>query len=340
MRAALCFVVLTLLPVAGAAAPQDAAAGAATLPRAAFQTDEEVERFLKEAKVVRTRGTSKGVTDSTRATLSDGTVNHDAHIQTIDESKREFRTSTGVEFDFRDSWTFNVAAYKIDRLIGLNMVPVSVSRPYRSAPAAFTWWVDDVLMDEAERLKQKVDAPDRGTFSRQMSMMRLFDELIANTDRNMGNMVYTRDWRLWLIDHTRGFRKNTALRRPPNVVRCDKAVFEAIKKLDSITLKREVGRLLDDGQLRALLLRRDLIVQRIESLGPGALFDRTVPPGTAALPVVTPLVPAKQRSAGTPYILGTQVLELESSCPVMHVSSSPVWRSPLRSAQSCRWSTV
>src|SRR3712207_6301998 len=107
MRAALCLVVLSLLPSTGAASPQDPAAAAATLPRAAFQTDAEVERFLKEARVVRTRGTSKGVTDSTRATLSDGSVAHDAHIQTIDESKREFRTNASVEFDFRDSWTFN-----------------------------------------------------------------------------------------------------------------------------------------------------------------------------------------------------------------------------------------
>ena len=95
-------------------------------------TDTEVEEFLLKAQVIKTKTTSKGITGSLQATLSDGKITHDAHIQTIDESKREFQTGKGTEFNFRDSWTFNVAGYKLDRLIGLNMVPVSFSRRYQS----------------------------------------------------------------------------------------------------------------------------------------------------------------------------------------------------------------
>ena len=237
------------------------------------------------SELVNTKGTKKGVTDSLQATLSDGELTHDAHIQNIDETKREFRTNQGVEFDFRDSWTFNVAAYKIDRMIGLNMVPVSISRTNRSTPAALTWWIDDVLMDEGDKVKNKVEAPDRTYYHRQRPMMYLFDQLISNTDRNQGNIVYTKDWRLWLIDHTRAFRKNTTLKMPAHITRCDRQVFERLKALDRETLKTEVGKQLDDGQIKALLARRDAIVKKLESLGPSALFDRNAPvtaPGTAA----------------------------------------------------------
>jgi hypothetical protein len=244
-------------------------------------SDTEIERFLKEADVVQTKSTKKGVTDSVRATLSDGKLTHEAHIQNIEESKREFRSNQGVEFDFRDSWVFNVAAYKIDRLIGLNMIPPSISRTYRSKPSAFTWWIDDVLMDEGDKVKNKVEAPDRGYYSRQRVMMYLFDELISNTDRNQGNIVYTRDWRLWLIDHTRAFRKNTALKLPARITRCDRQVYERLKALDRETLKTEVGKHLDDGQIKSLLARRDAIVKKLDALGPSALFDRNAP-------VVTP----------------------------------------------------
>ncbi len=266
-----------------APAPPPAVAAVTVAP---IPADADIERFLKDADIVSTKSTKKGVTDSLRATLSDGKLTHEAHIQNIDESKREFRTNQGVEFDFRDSWMFNIAAYKIDRLIGLNMVPPSISRSHRSTPAAFTWWIDDVLMDEGDKVKNKVEAPDRNYYLRQRAMMSLFDELISNTDRNQGNIIYTKDWRLWLIDHTRAFRKNSTLKVPSHITRCDRQVFEALKTLDRDKLKAEVGRQLDDGQIKSLLARRDAIVKKLEEFGPSALFDRTAPvttpPGSAA----------------------------------------------------------
>lgn len=254
------------------AAPVTSPAAVAVAP---IPSDAEIEQFLKEADVVKTKDTKKGVTGSLRATLSDGKLTHDAQIQTIDESKREFRTNRGVEFDFRDSWHFNVAAYKLDRMLGLNMAPVSIERNHRSTPGAWTWWLDDVMMDEGEKLKKQIQPPDRPAWSRQWALMYVFDELIANVDRNQGNIVYTKDWRLWLIDHTRAFRKNTTLTNPARITRCDRQVFEKLKALDLPTLKKELGRDLDEGQIKSLLARRDAIVTKLESLGSTALFDRT-----------------------------------------------------------------
>ena len=268
---------------AAPAAPPSAPSGEAAAPPAASSqvalSDAEMERFLTKARIVKTKSAPKGVTNSVRATLSDGTMSHDAHIQTIDEYKREFRTAMAVEFDFRDSWQFNIAAYKLDRLLGLNMVPVSVPGRYRSAPAAITWWVDDVAMDEGGRLKQKAEAPEekKRYWNQQTYMMRLFDQLIYNTDRNLGNMLIGKDWRLWAIDHTRAFRKHTTLKSPAYVSRCDREVFQRLKALDRDLLKRELGKYLDDGQIKGILARRDAIVQRLEGLGPSVLFESLIP---------------------------------------------------------------
>jgi hypothetical protein len=237
-------------------------------------SDTDMERFLRDAKVVRTGRTQKGITGSLRATLSDGTITHDAHIQMVDESKREFQSARGVEFNFRDSWTFNVAAYKLDRLLGLNMVPVSVPRRYDSKPAAFTWWVDDVLMDEGDRLKKKTPPPHPKSWAEQMQLVRLFDQLIYNIDRNLGNLLIGKDWKVWAIDHTRAFRTHNEPKSLESITRCDRQVFERLKQLDLDTLKREMGSMLDQWQLRSILARRDKIVERLEKLGPTALFDR------------------------------------------------------------------
>ena len=254
-------------------APAQAPAQAAGRVTADTLTDAQMEEFLLKAEVLKSRTTSKGITGSLHATLSDGTITHDAHIQSIDESKREFQSAKGTEFNFRDSWTFNVAGYKVDRLIGLNMVPVSVARRFRGRPSAFTWWVDDGAMDEGDRLKKKIAPPDSVSWNRQMQMVRLFDQLIYNIDRNMGNIVICHNWRIWAIDHTRAFRTHETLKSPGNVTACDRQVFEKLKLLDKAALKREVGSVLDEWQITSLLARRDAIVKRIEGLGPAALFD-------------------------------------------------------------------
>jgi hypothetical protein len=254
-----------------AATPRDTPQAA---PPAPALSDAEIERFLKDAEIVKTKGAGKGVTGSVRATLSDGTITHDVHIQVVDEFKREFQTAKGVEFNFRDSWAFNVAGYKLDRLLGLNMVPVSVERRYRTQPAAFTWWVDDVLMDEGQRLKDKTAPPRPLEWNSQMQLVRMFDQLIYNVDRNMGNLVITKTWRVWAIDHTRAFRTATTLKSPEGITRCDRQVFEKLKQLDRDTLKREMSGYLDDGQIKSLLARRDQIVAQLEKGGPSALFDR------------------------------------------------------------------
>lgn len=269
------------------APPQAAAVEKAKAPAL---SDEEIERFLLKAKIVgRPKGTKKGVTGSLQATLSDGKITHDAHIQTIDERKQQFvGDKGGVEFDFRDSWTFNVAGYRIDRLIGMNVVPVSVERNHGYSQAAFTWWLDDVMMDEEERLARKkanekakeeekkdVEPPDVEKWNQQMQMVRVFDELIGNVDRNLGNLMITNDWRVWPIDHSRAFRTNKQLKTPANVTRADRAVFERMKALDKDTLKKATGKYLSTFQIDAILARRDAIVKRIEGLGPSALYDRT-----------------------------------------------------------------
>jgi hypothetical protein len=241
-------------------------------------TDAEREAFLREAKVVRTRGAGGGgITRALRATLRQGDAQYDALIQTIDEEKPFVDLGRGRELDFRDSYKNNVAAYRLDRLLGLGMVPVTVVRLREGKRASFTWWVDDVLMDERARLAKKLAAPDVERWNRQMWVVRLFDQLIYNTDRNLGNLLIDKDWRLWMIDHTRAFKLFTEPKSPEDLApQCARGVLEALRRLDHDTLAVVTRDLLSEGQLRGLLARRDVIVryyeERIREHGEGEVL--------------------------------------------------------------------
>jgi hypothetical protein len=237
-------------------------------------SDQEIEQFLLNAKVVKTKSAPKGVTGTTRATLSDGTITHDASIQTIDEEKAKFESMAGTEFNFKDSWKFNVAGYRLDRLIGLNMVPVSVPRRLGNHMGAYTWWIDDVMMDEGERLKKKLVSPDADLWNEQMRLVRVFDQLIFNVDRNLTNLLITKDWRIWAIDHSRAFRLHHQLMSAANLTYCDRQLLERMKALDRPTLDTAMRDFLTGFEVEAILARRDAIVTLFQSKGPSALFDR------------------------------------------------------------------
>lgn len=230
-------------------------------------TDAEREQFLLQAKVVKQKGAPGGVTGSYRATLRLGDVEHDAHIQPHDEYKNELALASGLELDFRDTWRNNVAAYRIDRMLGLGMIPVTVvRRDERSArPASYTWWVDDILMLERERYEKKVKAPDPVAWNRQIYIVRLFDQLIYNFDRNLGNLLIDKSWNIWMIDHTRAFKIFKDLKSEKNLAEtCEADLLGKLRALEKPLLQEAVKGLLVEGQIDALLARRDKIVETYE----------------------------------------------------------------------------
>jgi hypothetical protein len=229
-------------------------------------TPEQKEAFLLNATIQRVHAAKKGITGTLRATLSDGVITHDASIQKIDHSATRFETNRGVELHFRDCYKFNIAAWRLARLLGLeNMTPPSVARRYAGSEASFTWWVDDVQMDEVERLKRKANAPDKAAWSREYFVVKVFDQLIYNTDRNAQNILYDKDWRTWMIDHSRAFRIQDTLLDPKVLERCDLRLFNSMKGLTEADLNRELGAWLRNVEIKALLKRRDRIVGMFEN---------------------------------------------------------------------------
>jgi hypothetical protein len=245
----------------------------APVKKAVGLSDAEKEAFLASAIVVRTRGAGNGITGSLRATLRKDGLEHDAHIQSIDQSMPMKALGAGTtEMDFRDSYRSNVAAYRLDRLLGLGMIPVTVDRHFERKSASFTWWIDDVLMSELERHDKKMEAPDPGAWNQQIYVVRIFDQLIYNYDRNLGNLLVDKSWDIWMIDHTRAFKVFKPLKNQENLgTRCPRAFLAALRALDRPSVQGVMNREITDGQIAALLARRDAIVKyfddRIAELG-------------------------------------------------------------------------
>jgi hypothetical protein len=232
---------------------------------------QQKEEFLLRAKITQVKEAAKGVTGTSRVTLSDGTLTHDASVQTIDDYKTQFLNELG----FKDTYKFNIAGWKLARLLGIDdMVPPSVKRSFQGRAASFTWWEDNIKMDEAERRAKNLQPPDADAWNKDNNVMQVFDQLIYNMDRNQTNMLIDDKWHLWLIDHSRAFRVHKSLKDPSVLKSVDRNMLAKMKSLDEPTLVKEFGQNVSKDEVRGLLARRDLIVKVFEAKGDSALFDR------------------------------------------------------------------
>jgi hypothetical protein len=227
--------------------------------------------FLLQAKVVGSRPAGKGITGTLRLTLSDGRITHDAGFQSIDERAslediRRGRKRAG-EVRFVDSYHYNIAAYAIARLVGLgHMMPVTVERSWRGKRGSLTWWVDDYLMDEEERDAKGEQSPDPRELNRRRQRMFVFAALVRDMDRNKGNVIYTRDWRVIMIDFSRAFRLDHELRSPETLQTCDRQLLARLESLTGDAIKREVGTHLTSAEIEAVMARRTLLVEHFRAL--------------------------------------------------------------------------
>ena len=230
-------------------------------------TKEQVKQFLQTAEVIKSKPSSKGITHPWRLTLSNGTITHDASFQSIDEHKSEMKLASGkVEIDFVDSYKYNIAAFQLAELVGLDdMLPVYVERKWQGKTGSLSWWLP-AKMDDVERVEKKIEPPDPDKWNKQMYRIRVFDELVYDTDPNLTNVLIGEDWTVWRVDFSRAFRKNKDLRAPKNLVKCDRQLLEKLKALKADELAGETKGYLTKDEVNAVMARRDKIVATFQSL--------------------------------------------------------------------------
>jgi len=229
-------------------------------------TKEQIETFLTTAKVVSSKQAGKGVTGSWRLTLSDGTTTHDASFQAINDTKPTMQLATGTELGFVDSYRYNIAAFRLAEMLGLDdIVPVYVERKWKGDTGSLSWWLP-VKMDEKERVAQKIAVPDPDAWNNQMYKVRVLDQLVYDSDPNLTNVLITEDWKIWRIDFTRAFRLHKELKGVSDLAHCDRQLFAKLKTLNQDELTEKTKHYLNKDEIKALMVRRDKIVEQFQKL--------------------------------------------------------------------------
>lgn len=228
-----------------------------------FRRHEEVVEFLREAKMMKQRGIPRGITKPSLLELEKDGVRARAHFSDINEEKQMAHLASGrTEVHFRDSHKFNGAAYELARLLGLDNVPPATERLIQGRRGSVSLWIENAFT-ERERMARRLEPPDKIRWNRQVAVMRVFDNLIYNTDRTQENILIDKDWKLWMIDHTRAFRQWDELVAPHQVNQIERGMWEKLQRLDKEVAMKRLRPYLRGYEIEAIFKRRDLLVELI-----------------------------------------------------------------------------
>lgn len=228
------------------------------------------EEYLQTAEIVgqKQMGGREAVTNPWRLTLEKDGITRDAI----------WKNPEGKMRGYIEGWKWEIAAYRLNKHLELNMVPPTVERRFQGNRGSCQLWVE-YEMSLKRKEENKVKTPSYKVFpwNRAIYLQRAFDNLIANEDRHQNQILITKDWRMILIDHSRSFRTDKEFtknliytakhKEGPKLMReLPRAFVEKLKALNFELIKNVVGEYLTDKEINAVLARRDLVLQEIDKL--------------------------------------------------------------------------
>src|SRR2546422_2904754 len=130
---------------------------------------------------------------------------------------------------------------------------------------SLSWYIPK-KWDEGMRRQQKLEAPDGDAWNKQMYKVRVFDELVYDTDPNLTNVLITEDWKIWRVDFSRAFRLYHDLKDPKDLVMCDRQLLEKLRKLEEDELGEKTAPHLSKGEVKAVMARRGKNVAYLQKI--------------------------------------------------------------------------
>ncbi|MGD8331367.1 MAG: hypothetical protein PVJ49_18185 [Acidobacteriota bacterium] len=231
-----------------------------------FQSDERVIAFLENAEIGSSEEIAFGITNPRRVVLEQDGVRMEAALRDYEETFEEVRTSDGEFYArLRDSFIFDVPAYRLSRYLGLDAIPPVAFRQIGGRRVTLQAWLEGAMMEE-DRAREGVEPPSVQRWRQQLQNMWVFDSLIGNVDRHARNFLMDEDGDLWLIDHSRSFQRGDKMPYLERVNSCGRGLFERIQALQREELAELLSPPLSSFEIDWILRRRDKLVAHIEHL--------------------------------------------------------------------------
>lgn len=222
----------------------------------------ELENYLKTAKIDPSWIRDGGRTEAYVVSLDDGKIKRRGFLKFTDNPRPHH---------LPDSYKYGIAAYELDKLLDLNIVPTTVERKTKGRKGSLMIFLEGPLQ-ESDRRRRKIEPPDPKSFENTLEEIKIFENLTYFLSlcgqRDLGNILimYNEDWKVWMVDFSEAFELSPELIPGCEITRCSKKLYQNLLKLKDKKVRAKLRKYLNDEEIEALLNRKNLIIKKIKQL--------------------------------------------------------------------------
>lgn len=222
----------------------------------------ELENYFRKAKVGPDKLRAGRRTEAWRVNLDDGKIKRKGIFKVTNRTRPH---------QLPDSYKYGIAAYELDKLLDLNLVPLIVEREIEGRKGSLQKYLEGGLT-EAERRRKKIKPPDPESLENTLEELTVFENLTYSSSfcdqRDLGDILimHKEDWKVWRVDFSEAFAPSPELISGCKITRCSKKLYQNLKKLDHKVLKAKLKHYLNDEEISTLLKRKNIIIEKIKQL--------------------------------------------------------------------------
>ncbi len=224
---------------------------------------EKMEKYLKTVTIGPDWRSVGARTEAYIVNLDDGKIKRGGFLKFTNRTRPH---------NLPDSYKYAIAAYELDKLLDLNLVPPVVEREIEDRKASLQILIKNALTEDMRQVK-KIEAPDHKSFSNTLKDVNVFDNLTYSSSlcQHKGQLSdilieHKKDWKVWRIDFSQAFGPYSELIPNCEITRCSRKLYQNLLKLDDKIINSKLKKYINKAEMKALLKRKKIIIESIKQL--------------------------------------------------------------------------
>lgn len=217
-----------------------------------------MEHYLRTAEILSVEKEKTGRTAPWKIKLDDGKTIRLGHFKHLDRRRPSL---------FADSYKYEMAAYELNKLLHLNLVPPVVEREIEGTPGSLQLFIPNAL-SERNRRRKNIEPPHSEEHKKIMEIINVFENLVYDEECLDADdiLIQKKDWKVWRVDFSMAFSPVPQLIPGCQIRRCSQKLYQNLLKLDRDTMRAKLEPYLNEDEINAVWKRKDIIIDKIKQL--------------------------------------------------------------------------